>query len=495
MSWEKALRVAVWVTVAVAAALGTVNQAAMVVRDLPGDYVEGVVLAAQEDVRAGHGLYDPKRWSEPPYSVNLYGPVYYHLGAWAAGLVGAGPSLAPGRTLSLLSLVLALAALWRIQRRLLGLSRSDALLGVLLPLGYLPLVVFAGQYRVDVFAIACELWGLVLAVQGGWCLVAAPVLLVLAVYTKSTAVAAVLALGVWWLTLRRVREVAVVSAGCLILGGAWLVALSLLSDGAFTRSVFGFNALPYSIGGLLQAAQQAFGGGLLPVAAGVAVALLVGAEVDAEARLLALYLLTALAMALATVGRVGANFNYFIEPGLLLGPVLALAWSRAADATRSMSRLAVPAVGLALVASNLLWTAPRVAWEWRGRATRATTEQRLAELVRPGDTILTMEVASALRLGARPYVNDPCIFSRLAEKGLWDESRMLSDLAGGAVTWVLADEDMAAPKSVYSNWTDDVRTAVAAGFERVEVIGPRLRLYRTRRASGDGGAVPTSPAP
>lgn len=469
------LRPTVWILAGFAAAIGIAAMAGLAVADLPGDYVEGVVLAAQEDVRAGRPLYNELNWTAPPYSINLYGPVYYHLGAWTADLLAASPgSLIPGRLLSLASLALALWALWRLQRELMDLDLGSSVLGVILPLGTLPVVVFGAQYRVDVFAIACGLWGLVLAAEGGRRLWLAPVLFVLAVYTKPTAIAAVLALGLWWLLDRRIREIAIVATGCLVLGGLWLAALAWLTDGAFTQSVFGFNALPFSFGGFLAATRQGLGGGLIVVAAGLAAATVLdhrGGE-----RLAGLYLLVALVLALVTVGRMGANFNYFVEASLALGPVVAAAWDR----SRRQAGCWLPGVLAAVLAGSLLWTGPRAIREHRARSERALVEGRLEQLIRPGDTVLTMEIVSAVRLGAHPVSNDPFIFSRLAETGAWDQSQLVGDLRSGAVEWILADEDLTSPRSGHTNWTDAVRDATEHYFQPVTTLG-RLHLYRNRR--------------
>ena len=104
----------------------------------------------------------------------------------------------------------------------------------------------------------------------------------------------------------------------------------------------------------------------------------------------------------------------------------------------------------------------------------------MAARVGPGDSILTMEIVTAMRIGARPYLNDPAIFACLANAGLWDESRMLSDLENGTVTWVLADEDLGAPKGAHSNWSDAVRATVATHYDLVQLAGDRLRLYQYR---------------
>jgi hypothetical protein len=474
------LRASVWALTLVAATVGVGSMLALVAADLPGDYVEGVVLSAQQDVRTGRALYAESNWSEPPYSINLYGPVYYHLGAWTAGLMGASPGdLLPGRLLSLASLILALAALWRLQRAVLDLDVADATLGVLLPLGAMPIVVFGAQYRVDVFGIACGLWGLVLAAEGGRKLYLAPILFVLAVYTKSTAIAAVFAVGLWWLLDRRFREILVVAAGCLVLGGIWLGTLAVITDGDFIQSVFGFNALPFSVGGFLAATQQGLGGGLPLVAAGLAAAMVL--ERSKPERLAGLFLLVALFLALATVGRMGANFNYFVETSLAVGPVIAVALARTRREPSSWCAAALPGIVAAALVGSLLWAGPRAVAEHRGRQHRAVIENRLAELIQPGDTIVTMEIVSAFRLDAECYTNDPFIFSRLAEKGLWEEERMITDMENGVITWMLADEDMAGPRPGHTNWTDAIRRTTAERFDLVETLG-RLHLYRYREA-------------
>jgi hypothetical protein len=103
--------------------------------------------------------------------------------------------------------------------------------------------------------------------------------------------------------------------------------------------------------------------------------------------------------------------------------------------------------------------------------------------VAPGDSILTMEIVTAMRIGARAYLNDPGIFACLAEVGLWDESTLLADLARGQIQWVLADEDLEIPRGAHSNWSDAARETVAAHYDLVETAGARLRLYRFRSLS------------
>ena len=469
MRFESPIRLLAWLCVLGGGALFALNAVDMLRRDVPGDYVEGVVLGAQRTVASGASAFDPAAWKELPWKINLYGPVDYQLGAWALRASGQPTSLAPGRILSLLSLLVAMAALWRLIRQGLRLPASAALFGMLVPLGYLPVLVFAPQNRVDTFAVAASLAGLAVAVEGRrWSPAAAGALFVLAVFTKPTAIAAPAALLFWLLSRKQWRPAVVLSATCAVLGGVWLALLSVSTHGGFLQSLAFNGANPFAPGGFVKAAQIALAAAPIPLLAGLAAAWLGGKE--GGERLTAGYFLLSLLLALATVGKVGANLNYFIEPGLALAPLAALAWHLWGRT------LAGAAVALGALVSMLAWSGPRVAWELRGRVERAAAERRLEPLL-AGKKVLTMEVSSVLRAGGTPVLNDPCIFAYLARAKRWDESGLLSALHEQRVDLVLADADLSIPDPSFSNWSPAVRREVTSSYRLVRTYGPNLFLY------------------
>jgi hypothetical protein len=448
--FETPIRLLAWLG---GTALFAVKAIDMLRRDVPGDYVEGVVLGAQRTVASGASAFDPAAWEALPWRINLYGPVDYQLGAWALKASGRPTSLAPGRILSLLSLLVAMAALF----------------GLLLPLGYLPVLVFAPQNRVDTFAVAASLAGLALAVERRrWSPAAACALFVLAVFTNPIAIAAPAALLVWLLSRKQWRSAALLSATCAVLGGAWLALLSASTHGRLLQSLAFNGANPFAPGDFVKAAQIALAAAPVPLLAGLAVAWLAGKE-GAE-RLTAGYFLLSLLLALATVGKVGANLNYFIEPGVALAPLAALAWHLWGRT------LAGTAVSLCALVSMLAWSGPRIALELRGRVERAAAERKLEPLV-AGKKVLTMEVSTVLRAGGTPVLNDPCIFAYLARAKRWDESGLLSALREHRVDLVLADTDLSIQDPVYSNWSPAVRREVISSYRPVRAYGPNLYLY------------------
>lgn len=463
------LRLAAVAGLLLGAGLFVVHAADLVRRDLPGDYVEGVVLSAQLDAAAGHSPFDPRGWAEPPYRIHLYGPVFYQLGGALLHLAGGVASLVPGRLLSLAGLGLALASSWVLSRRA-GAGQMAATVGLLAPLSFLPVLIFAPQNRVDTLAAGLALAGLAVGTferprsplyAGG--------LFSLALFTKPTALAAPVALWLDLVRRREIRAAAKLLAAAVATGlfGLWLVQWT--SNGGFTAAVFGFNgANPFSVGGWVKAIASILAQPLIAIAAGLAIGGLSAGE--NRERAVSLYFLVALGLALATVGKVGANVNYFVEPGLAAGPVIALGWERGARGIRELS------LALALIAATLAVAAPRVALEWRGRAERGAAEAELLPTL-AGRTVLTMEVTTALRAGATVYLNDPSIFACLTAAGRFDERRLLDDLERGAITAVLADADLSEANPTYSNWSPRVRTAVVQSFEMRRIFGRNLYLY------------------
>jgi hypothetical protein len=471
---ERPLRLLAFAAAIAGAALFAVNAFDLVRRDVPSDYVEGVVLSAQRTVAAGGSAFDPAGRTALPWSINLYGPVHYQLGAWAIRMGGDAASLRPGRLLSLLAIALALAALWRLMRQGLGLPVAPALFGLLVPLGYLPVLVFAPQNRVDTLAVALSLGGLALVLEKrGATNAAAGLAFVVAVFTKPTAIAAPLAAMLWLLSKRRWRDAALLVATCAAAGLIWLALLSASTHGGFLQLIAFNGAYPFAAGGFFKAAQIALAAAPVPILAALSIGWLGGRE--GPERLLAGYFLLALFLALATVGKVGANLNYFIEPGFALAPLAGLAW-HLWGRTAAGAAMAVTAL-----ASALAWTAPRAAWEFRGRTERAAAERRLGPIL-AGKTVLTMEVASVFRAGGTPALNDPCIFAYLARAKKWDEGGLLAALRGHRIDLVLADADLSVADPVYSNWSPAVRREVTASYRLAAVHGPNLFLYEPKGA-------------
>jgi hypothetical protein len=172
------------------------------------DYVEGVALGHQLMSAGGVPMYGAPA-DQPPYSVPLYGPVYYTI--YGLLLDTAAPSFTPARVLNLLLTVYLIGLALYVARQRLGVSTAAACLAVLCWLSLEPAAGFLLQNRPDTLALAFAASGFMAAIsERRSSLPLAVLLLTAAAYTKQTAVVApLLAAVLVLLGTRRVRDAAV----------------------------------------------------------------------------------------------------------------------------------------------------------------------------------------------------------------------------------------------------------------------------------------------
>ena len=308
---ERGLRIAFGVFGITAAAALTGHLAVLLWARHAFTGVEAMVALHSNMLAHGEGLYrDLNRY---PFTVSAYGPVFYTLTALLEHL---GVPLYQGaRTISFLSLLGALWCAWRV----LGVLVVDLyarIAGVLLAAATANFVFWGTTGQVDMLAI---FWSLAAFWQFlRWReeraearLVTCGVLVVLAVFTKQTAVAAAATVACCLLWEDRKRGAIWVSG---VAGVALSAALGVnaLNHGHFFENAIFANMNPLRWGKLAQQAQYLTltAGGLIAVA-------VVGARYTA--RLAPLYLYTGVASAvwLATSPKVGSDLNYQIEMTLL----------------------------------------------------------------------------------------------------------------------------------------------------------------------------------
>jgi uncharacterized membrane protein (UPF0136 family) len=251
-----------------------------------------------------------------------------------------------------------------------------------------------------------------------------------------------------------------------LIGLCWVV-LEEASSGGFSRSVVAFNRNQFHLDGGLARLLLVSESMVLPLAAGLALAFVV--ENRTPARDIATYYLAALLVAVGTIGKVGADTNYFLEAGLVMGLVLAVAWERCSRSVAAQG-LAVAAAGmLALVAAQ------QVRVQVKARAQRASVESEV-QLSLAGKNVITTEITSALRAGATPLLLDPYVFARAAEAGLVDQAPLLRGLRAQNAQAALVDADLSKP-GASSRWTPQTSAVILDRYRLASAIGDHLYLY------------------
>lgn len=371
--------------------------------------------------------------AQPPYYSSNYPPVYSIFVAATALLVG--PSLLAGRLVSVLAwLLVAALVFWSARRRgglLAGLVSAGLLLASTYAFHTTPLA------RVNALAALFSLGGLLLLEGAGRArLVAGGALLLLALYTKPTAVDAAAAglAGVW---LGDRRSAVGLTVGLALAGGMALLALQALTGGAFFLNVVQGNVNPFSPDQLL--AYWANFAALHAVALALAGAELVAAWRERRLGPLHFFLLTGQAMALG-VGKWGAGESYFLSAvvaaSLLAGPAAARL-ARAAPSTLA------PLLPLALAAQLAYGTHGELAMLHPALADRGLQGRALGALPSPDDERAGWELVKRLREVGGPVLSEDPAFAlaagqdvignathlrNLHQAGLWVSDGLVADV-------------------------------------------------------------------
>jgi hypothetical protein len=310
-------------------------------------------LRTVELIAAGHNPYASEVYAEPPFWITLYTPLYHHVVARLPA--DPGNPYFTGRLVGLIATSIAVVGMaWA--------GRASPWSALLLAGAFLlvrPVTQNAALLKNDTLGLAFSMLAVLAAARApralAWIALSA-VLCVLAIACKQSFLAAPAACALFlWM---RDRRSGLLFAG--LAGGLGLAAFGLarLAWGpGFTFSVFEALQNPMT---WRQFDEQWAPMLVQPVFVALLALLVVGlgAAIASERREafarspFALYALSSIAVLLATLGKVGSNTNYFIEPALAAGAWLA--WS-ARDQLETRLRAAAACAGaLVLCAAALV---------------------------------------------------------------------------------------------------------------------------------------------
>jgi hypothetical protein len=396
---------------------------------------EGAVVAAALRVAGGQSLY--LDLLKGPYVTAMYGPFLYLLLGGLVRSLGAGVAGAylVGRALSLLSALACAALVGHLAGRY-GASRPARWMAAGLFLASPLILPVAYSCRSDLLALALALGGMALFerwADSAVCYLAAVPLLA-AIYTKQTAVSALLAILLYLLLRRRPARAFGMALAVIVPAAAILLFLDRTTGGLATLNLLQVpGASPLSLvgrpaGALLNFLSLA----ALPLI--LAMPVLSGPPRAERGLLLpACYAGAALSVSLGASAKLGSDAYYFIEP-LAATLVLSAAGLTAllAEGRTLAERPALLGFGafLILLLGSMGMTA-RIG-EYRYASNAAVI--RLAAAA-PGDVLIEDENV-ALKCGKPVTMMDPFAFAYMQRRGLWDArplNRRILDRQFGAI--------------------------------------------------------------
>jgi 4-amino-4-deoxy-L-arabinose transferase-like glycosyltransferase len=397
---------------------------------------EGFVLDSSLQVAEGRSPYN--LLDDYPLTVGNYPPLYY----WLNGIAirSFGLSFAPGRLISALA---ALAVAGLLGYTTASLS-GEPLAGALAALYYLshPTVLNASALaRVDTLAGALAFGGFVAALRLGgrsglW---AAAALFALGLATKHSAVVAPAAACVG-LAVREPRRGVTLAGLTAALTAGWIAAGLALYGPVMLKNLGPYTATPIEASRILDHLAQLpkeYLPGLVALPLATVWAVRRGGPPQATS---ALYGWCALAT-LATLGKHGSSLLYLSELTIALSLALGLAagWGLQAAGRMRPKRGALAVAAGCLVLLALRTPPPRNPLaqplvEARALAThdfsaRAAEDNQMLALLKAVKGPLLVESPDLALAAGKPVLANPFILKWSARMGLWDERRLIEDLA------------------------------------------------------------------
>jgi hypothetical protein len=294
-------------------------------------------------------LYYP--FTQSPYILEAYGPLYYAMNSWIARMVHTDVDqfIHVARALNFACFLVCAALVFAVCRRL-AFSASISLTAAALPLGVPFFASWAVTIRPDMYFLALTLASLLVAVWSDsppvWACIASGAIGGLAVLMKQPGVAVLIAITVVWLARKKVEKAALFALGAAVSVMPMLVFL-LMHKEDFVGHVFSISRSMWSLSsglsytpGLLKIPAV-----LLPTAIG-ALGFSRAVSSGERAQLLASFTLVNWIVGLSGMPQAAASGNYFFGGLLGCGLLLPFAFEMIAENVKSASILLLIAAGL-----------------------------------------------------------------------------------------------------------------------------------------------------
>ncbi len=487
---------------------------------------EGAIGLAVRSWLDGTPAYDPSRWTEAPFVIVHYTPLYYLVTAAWTWLSGAG-LFAGGRLVSILSTGgTAILARWLVRRET---GRAlPALAAGALWLSFYQVVFWGTTQRVDALGTLLEAGGLlayIAARRRGRTGYGALPFFAGAWLTKQVMVVGLGAavLDLFLADRRRGLRFAAAGGGTLVL---LFALLTLWSGGGFwTAAVMGTVSADADPPWVIFSNAELFFGSpwnvvlFLVASLGAALGMRQAASTGLYApyRFLGLYLWLGLAVAIAT----DANLPRFFPPMLAMAVLTALLLDRlGAGAGTSAPAAAVPASSLqtALLLVLAFTGAAHTLYEMRSLVrerilTLRPGNERLlfAEAVRrhtpEGAEVLAQDVGMALSAERTPVVADPYVFSILAGNDAWHPDALIAGIREQRYAAVILNRPAESMNDWEwtTLWISPAKEEILRHYRLAEVVAieqgwrflePQRYIYVPADAAVPvtGGAGPAAPA-
>lgn len=450
------------------------NNIVLAMCPFPIEWGEGIVIDLAHLIVKPSCVYKPLVGY--PYVVGIYPPAYLYL-TNIAGRFFENPFLG-GRIVALSSAVGCALLIFLILLRETGrweISSVGALTYTSLSYVY----DYAAMARVDSAGCFFALLGIYLIYRRHhyW----AALVLVVALYTKQSMVAAPVACFAWLAFTERRKAIGPFLFFLSVSLGVFLV-LQHATGGRFFLHIMRYTIHTYHLGQLMLIVREALGGTCVLLAFAI-LYIAAGRGRRPRVDLFSLYWIMVCGT-LLFAGKVGSSFLYLIEYAgacsLLFG--LSLGWIYHYLGRRGTpTAYAITILTFALIGIQIAGSRDTCLYVKRFEGSRSLERDRIClDLIMKDDGPVLTEDVGLLINAERDVLFHPFAISEMSRLGVWDEGRFVGDIMSRKFSLIVLESPASGPNYfTFLRFTPGMLNAISENYRLVSVVGGRC-VYRPR---------------
>lgn len=379
-------------------------------------YPEGFVLNQSYLISKGESIY--RGINEYPYLVSNYPPVYPFLCALFVKIFGL--SFVYGRLITFLASIFICWIIYIILKK--ETAREIAIISALLFIASSYIYKNNPFFRVDMLGLLFSLMGIYIFLKTDK-LIFVTIFFIAALYTKQSFVSAPIAVVLYlFLTdKKRALTFVVLMLLCYI---AIFFLINLYTNGEFYRHNFLYNMNIFIFKQMAKHYIWFLQNHAIIILCSVIFLFL--PDIQKKYSIFVIYFIIS-ALVAVSVGKIGANMNYFFEIIAVSCILMGLAMKRLKEIFKDEKTWGM-LINSALFIQLLLFLHIPFFTEPIITKNELTNSKLLSEVVHNTDGKIISEDASLLLMNNKPIIFMPFEFTQLANQKIWDQTRFVNDL-------------------------------------------------------------------
>lgn len=385
------------------------------------DPIEGTILSVSRSLARGNNIYSPHNYLVYPFQLAIYTPVYYFLVSLLIKCFGV--AFWPCRLLSLVGTIACSLFIGKI----IFLKTKQifySFLGGFLFLSFYSLWFWGSLVRVDTLALVFSLIGLYVFIKTeshAWKFLLSIPFFLLAFYTKQTSISALASISIYFLCKNKKKAIQLILLTGII-GFTVFVILNFFSSGGFFFSIITADQNPILFSYEKWVLEILFSQNI-PIIVLLISFYLVMIKIR-QLSLISTYFLMSSIITLLTIGKIGANFNYFIELAAASSLVLSISLKRLNN-NRFVGLILV--LLLAFLVKDVLTYRGEILWRLSlpKREPFAGIIEFIQENSSSKSKLLSTEPGLLLNAEREVGLSDFFQFTLLQRQGKWSEDELL----------------------------------------------------------------------